>query len=160
MSGCILSGDDALKNRPIIKDYSIIKKNTRYCTELTDTLGDSCVLECPTGQLPATEKEKESILLELKKYLQNPPSEVGTISEEEQDRRMKNFENARGVCIVKERRPTGQVYMQPGFCLCRGNTDTGQVEPDMVGGWYIKNVAGSNNNTSSNVSIYSYCKSY
>ena len=160
MSGCILSGDDALKNRPIIKDYSIIKKNTRYCTELTDTLGDSCVLECPTGQLPATEKDKESILLELKKYLQNPPSEVGTISEEEQDRRMKNFENARGVCIVKERRPTGQVYMQPGFCLCRGNTDTGQVEPDMVGGWYIKNVAGSNNNTSSNVSIFSYCKSY
>ena len=44
---------------------------------------------------------------------------------------------------------------QPGKFICnqalpcRGNTDTGQVEPDMVGGWYIKNVAGSNNNISS-----------
>ena len=113
MSGCIFTGDDALKNRPIIKDYSIIKKKSKYCIELTDTLAANCMLECPTGQLPATVKEKESLLLDLKKQIQD-------LSEEEQDFKIKTFEAARGVCIVKERRPTGKVYMQPGFCLCRG----------------------------------------
>ena len=159
MAGCILSGDDALKNRPIIKDYSIIKKNSKYCIELIDPLASTCYLECPDGQLPATVKEREDLLLDLKKYFQSDP-EGKNLSEEDQDFRIKTFEAARGVCIVKERRPTGQVYMQPGFCLCRGNTDTGQVEPDMVGGWYIKNVAGSDNNTSSNTLINSYCKTY
>ena len=153
MSGCIFTGDDALKNRPIIKDYSIIKKKSKYCIELIDTLAANCYLECPDGQLPATVKEKEALLLDLKKQIQD-------LSEEEQDFKIKTFEAARGVCIVKERRPTGKVYMQPGFCLCRGNTDTGRVEPDMVGGWYIKNVAGSDNNTSANTTINSYCKSY
>ncbi|MDC0254738.1 hypothetical protein OAK75_07565 [Bacteriovoracales bacterium] len=153
-SSCIkLFSDEALKNRPMIKDYSIIKKSSKYCKELIDPLATMCYLECPEGQVVSTVKEKENLLLDLKKQIQELP-------EEDQDFRIKTFEASRGVCLVKEVRPTGQVYFQPGFCLCRGSTDTGRVEPDMVGGWYVKNVAGSNNNTSSNVTITSYCKSY
>jgi len=153
-SSCIkILGDGALKNRPRIKDYSILKKTSKYCIELIDPLATTCYLECPDGQVVSTPNEKESLLLNLKK-------QITELSEEEQDFKIKTFEASRGICLVKEQRPTGQVYLQPGFCLCRGSSDSGKVEPDMIGGWYIKNVAGSDNNTSANTSITSYCKSY
>ena len=101
-----------LAGRPLIQKFGGAESSKeRICQHFYDLSDGSCLAKCKPENHPATAREKEQVLEEIKN---------SSLEEERKKEILGHIDNAQGVCIdgTGVLRPNNSIFIKRDYCIC------------------------------------------